>query len=163
MENLKKIGYVIKPHGLKGEMKIFITTDNIDQRFKKGAKVYINDNEYTVSKLSNINSNQGNLLLKEFNDINQLEPILKKDIYALKLEDDSIVYLEDIIGFDLVDTSNNVISKVIDFQKIGNSNYFVCENNKLIPIIEKIFYSLISTQEKKIYLTEQGVDCFYNA
>jgi 16S rRNA processing protein RimM len=163
MENLKKIAHIIKTHGLKGEMKIFLLTENINQRFKKGSKVYIDSVEYTVNKISDISSNQAKLSLKEITDINQLEPLVKKDIYAPKLEDELIVYLDEIIGFELIDTSNNVISTVIDYQKIGAMNYFVCNDNKLIPIIEKVFYSLIDVENKKIYLTEQGVDCFYNA
>lgn len=163
MENLKKIAHIIKTHGLKGEMKIYLLTDNIDQRFKKGSKVYIDNVEYTVNKISDICDNQARLLLKEITDINQLEPLVKKDIYAKKLEDKNLIYLDDIIGFEVYDTSNNKISTVIDYQKIGAQNYFILEDNKLIPIIEKVFYLLIDEENKKIYLTEQGVDCFYNA
>lgn len=162
MKEIKKIAHIIKTHGLSGELTIFLLTDHIDLRFKKGAKIIIDNQEYKVKRLSDIKDNKANLLLDGYNHISQVENLVKKDIYADKLNDESIVYLDDLIGFDVVLPSLEVVGKVESYQNFGVNKYIIV-NSKYIPLIEKVFYSLIDVEAKKIYLTKQGEDCYYNA
>ncbi len=162
----KKIAYVQEAYALKGQVKIILLSDNISYRFASNQVCYyLENNQYlplTIEQISHIKDNKAILKFKEFNDINQIEFLLKRDLYATKIEDDSIVYLDDLINFKVVDEQKNELGLVSDYQIIANKNYLVV-NKKLIPLIKDIFYSRIDTENKTIYLTSLGVEVYYNA
>ena len=59
------IGTVQKPFGLKGELKIRIQTDFVEERFSVGNQVYINLNGVEVRrKIESVRKHQGSLLVK---------------------------------------------------------------------------------------------------
>ena len=39
-----KVATIINTHGLKGECKLYLFTDDVQDRFKKGRKLYIDEN-----------------------------------------------------------------------------------------------------------------------
>ena len=41
-----KVATIINTHGLKGECKLYLFTDDVQDRFKKGRKLYIDENNY---------------------------------------------------------------------------------------------------------------------
>lgn len=162
MSNLIKIAHINKTHGLKGEITIFLLTENIDERFSKGKKVFIDDKEFTVKNLSFFKDNFYQLTLKEITSIEEAEKYVKKDICANKLTSSDIIYLDDIINFDVISPTDEKIGKIDDYTIINKTNYIIV-NKKYIPLIKDVFYSKIDDSKKSIYLTEQGLDCYYNA
>ena len=47
MEKMR-IGKIVNTHGLRGELKVKTSTDFIDERFEKGATVYVEENNKMV-------------------------------------------------------------------------------------------------------------------
>ena len=43
------IGKIINTFGIKGELKIYSESDFIEHRYRKGAKIYIDNKEHIVS------------------------------------------------------------------------------------------------------------------
>ena len=135
-----------KSHEIYKKIEDFLQENNINMLYETIVKDLIIENgKIQGVKIQNANNE---------NDY--------KDIYADKLNDESIVYLDDLIGFDVVLTSLEVVGKVESYQNFGVNKYIIV-NSKYIPLIEKVFYSLIDVEAKKIYLTKQGEDCYYNA
>ena len=72
------IGKIIKPFGLKGDVKIETYTDFIDDRFKNGSSVYLDINgfkkEFTVLR-HRMHKNQLLVTFKDFEDIKIDKPL----------------------------------------------------------------------------------------
>ena len=135
MEDLLRIGVVTTTHGIKGEVKVFPTTDDV-KRFKKCDEVIL------ITK-------EGNLTLhvesvKEFNNINDVERFRKCDLMvtrdnALPLKEGQY-YLCDVPGAVVInEDTEEEIGKVTDVMETGANNVFVIETKEgkevLFPVI----------------------------
>lgn len=116
---LIKIGAIIATRGLQGEVKIFPTTDFVDDRFFKGAKVMLSErNEVkalvTISTVTYI-KNVLNIKFKEINSIDEAEKYMRFDI-VIKKSDAKLpkgyVFDQELIGLDVVTTSGDLIGQV---------------------------------------------------
>lgn len=145
MEDMLRIGVVTTTHGIRGEVKVYPTTDDV-KRFKKTDEVIL------ITK-------QGNLTLhvesakffknivivkfKEFNNINEVEQFRKCDLMvtrenALPLKEGQF-YFCDVIGARVVEEDGSPIGIVKDVIETGANNVFSIEmeNGKevLFPVI----------------------------
>lgn len=116
---LIKIGAIIATRGLQGEVKIFPTTDFVDDRFFKGAKVMLSErNEVkalvTISTVTYI-KNVLNIKFKEINSIDEAKKYMRFDI-VIKKSDAKLpkgyVFDQELIGLDVVTTSGDLIGQV---------------------------------------------------
>jgi 16S rRNA processing protein RimM len=145
MEDLLRIGVVTTTHGIRGEVKVFPTTDDVT-RFKKCDEVIL------VTKKGNLTLHVQNvkffkniviLKFKEFNDINEVEGFRKCDLMvtrenALPLEEGSY-YLCDVIGASVQKEDGSLIGEVTDVLETGANNVFVIQTTEgkevLFPVI----------------------------
>ena len=135
-----KCAKITGTHGLKGDLKVQDYSDF--DRFYKGSIVYFKDqNNYlplTVNRA--VDYKNGLLVLfNDFNDINQVEFLVGKDLYAIKdeadLEEDEYFY-SDLIGKDIYNEEGTLRAKVIDVKEYPQGDMLVCkvnDKNKLIP------------------------------
>ena len=75
MEEFFRIGVITSTHGLKGEVKVFPTTDDVN-RFKKLKKCILRTNKGDIEVEKNsckFFKNMVILSFKEFKDINEIE------------------------------------------------------------------------------------------
>lgn len=134
MDDMLRIGVVTTTHGLRGEVKVFPTTED-PKRFKKCDEVIL------ITK-------QGNLTLhvehvkffknivivkfKEFNDINEVETFRKCDLMvtrenAVPLAEGEY-YLYDVIGAKVIDDdSEEEIGVIRDVMETGANDVFVID------------------------------------
>lgn len=87
-EKLIKIGAIIATRGLNGEVKVFPTTDFVEDRFFVGAKMMLaKENEVkaavTISSLSTV-KNILAIKFKEINSITEAEKYLRFDVVIKK-------------------------------------------------------------------------------
>lgn len=120
---LVKLGTITKQIGLKGELKIYSTTDFAKTRYKKGNKVLIPfDNEYKefiIHSYRKIDNNFDAITLENYLDINLTNDFLKKDIFAdkdeLKLKKNEFFYC-DLEGCEVY-FDNNKVGEVIKVEE----------------------------------------------
>ena len=163
-----RIGVITTSFGLKGEFKVFSTTDDIN-RFKSINQVYIiSDNDYNLLSTDNesykkevVNVKFLNdkvvLQLKDIDTIEKVTKLINKSIYikrqdAVSLKENEY-YVADIIDKELI-LDGKVISKVKDLMFTGsNANLIANVNGKeiLIPMIDD-FVEKIDLQNNKIYI-----------
>ena len=62
------IGKIINTFGIKGELKIYSESDFIEHRYRKGAKIYIDNKEHIVSSFR-IHQNLVLITIDEINEI----------------------------------------------------------------------------------------------
>lgn len=145
MEDMLRIGVVTTTHGIRGEVKVFPTTDDV-RRFKKTDEVIL------VTKKGNLTlhvervkffKNIVILKFKEYNDINEVEGFRQCDLMvtrenALPLAEGQF-YFCDVIGAQVVEEDGSLIGTVKDVIETGANNVFAIETKEgrevLFPVI----------------------------
>ncbi|MDI9503514.1 MAG: 16S rRNA processing protein RimM [Erysipelotrichaceae bacterium] len=142
-----KIGSLIGTRGLKGEFKVYPTTDFLDERFYIGAKVFLlNETNNDIKKVTISSVNQMRTLLvsfKEINTIEEAETFLRYDIVINKNENklpDGFYYEHDLIGLEVYTIEGDfvgVISEMLEYAPY--KTFRVKRENKrdvLIPYVD---------------------------
>ena len=150
------IAKILNTHGVKGELKVEVYTDFLEERFLKGSKVYIGEDHIeAIVKSYRMHNGFMLLLLKDLENINLVEKY--KNNYIYKSSDD-IEPLEDGYFFrDLKDADvyvdNILVGKSMYCEEGISSNYLRVKkiDNKevLIPILDQ-FIEKIDVKNKRI-------------
>ena len=151
MNNLIYIGYITGPFGLKGEVKVLSDNNHLDKIFIVGNKLIIDNNEVFI-KTCRKHQNYYLITFYGFNDINQINQFLKKDIYIsrkdLQLKDDEFLYSE-IIGFDIIDTNKKI--GVVEELLLNKDTVYIKSDNLIIPLIPK-YLEKVDSNTKIVYV-----------
>lgn len=155
-----KIGRIINTHGIKGELKIYPLTDNIN-RFDDLKTVYLGDNKIKAEVESvKYHKEMVIIKLKEFNNINEVLKF-KDDFIYIDQEDrvelpEDHYFIFDIIGCTVFDRESNKIGIVTDvIQSASNDVYVIKDEEKnkeyLIPAVKEFIIN-IDIDKKEIVL-----------
>lgn len=135
MEQFLRVGVITSPHGIRGEVKVFPTTDDIN-RFKKLKEVYLDTGREQLSlHVEQVKFFKGMAILKfkEFNNINEVEPFRKKDLLvsreqAVKLAPNEN-FIVDLIGLTVVTDEGEEFGTVKDILQTGANDVYVITGN----------------------------------
>jgi len=123
------IGKVLRPRGLKGELRVQILT-NLTDVFSSLKKVYIDKQPYEVVA-SSIQNKFAYIKLKGINTIEDAENFRDLEIYVtkttLKLQSDDILS-EDLVGFAIVNQKNKQLGTVTSIEFFGERVILDAEN-----------------------------------
>ena len=146
MEQLLQVGVISSTHGIRGEVKVFPTTDD-PNRFKKLKQVILDTGrEQKDLEIEGVKFFKQFVILKfkEFNNINDVERFRKCDLMvtrdnALPLKEGQY-YLCDVPGAVVInEDTKEEIGKVTDVMETGANNVFVIETKEgkevLFPVI----------------------------
>ena len=108
MEDFLQIGVISSTHGIKGEVKVFPTTDDVN-RFKKLKEVYLDTGrEMLTLHPESVKFFKQFVIIKfkEFNSINEVEAYRNKSLLvdrvnAVKLRKDEY-FIADLIGLKVI-------------------------------------------------------------
>lgn len=152
------VGQIVNVHGLKGEVKVYPLTDDIE-RFKKLKTVYIEKNkELMPHKILNVKFVK-NLVVLKLEGVDTIEQAQKmRDSYiqidraeAIALPEDSY-FICDLIGIDVYETNGNYLGKVADVIPTGANDVYIVRNGDaeiLIPALFDIF-KLVDIKNRRI-------------
>lgn len=147
MEQYLNVGQIINTHGIKGEVKVYPLTDDV-QRFKQLDKIYIEkDNAITEYKIESTMLSNGFAILK----IDGIDDLITAESYkncylqinrenAVKLPKGSY-FISDIIGLEVKTVEGESLGIIKDlFQTGANDVYVVAYKGKelLIPAIKEV-------------------------
>jgi len=114
------IGKILKPRGLKGELKVQILT-NLTHAFEGLKKVYLGKTAFEVEK-SSVQNAFAYIKLKSFDTIESVEDFRNAKVYVtksiLKLEADDILQ-DDLVGFEIVNQKGKKIGDVVAIESFG--------------------------------------------
>lgn len=154
MKKFLTIGEITKPHGIKGEVKVFPLTDDI-QRFKKLKRVFIDGQEVKVSYVT-VGHDRAILRLEGVDSVEDAEKLRKKLLVvpreeAVKLEEDSY-FIEDLKDCTVYDEEGLELGKVADVIQTGANDVYWIKKPKelLIPAIRDVVLSVDVEAEKII-------------
>lgn len=142
-----QVGAITSTHGIKGEVKVFPTTDD-PRRYDELDEVFLDaGKELKVLHIQSVKYFKQFVIVKfkEFGDINEIEPFKGKNIYvdrehAVDLEDDEY-FVADLLGLKVVTDEGEEFGELTDvlFTK-ANDVYVVTQpdgKEVLIPAIEE--------------------------
>ena len=126
---MEQIGIITKPQGIKGEFRARIDGISKDD-LKTLNEVVINKQTYHVNKIT---FREGFVIfnVKEFTDCNQVEVLRNIPIYAEinhELEEGEVL-IKDIIGFEVVLTTGEIIGKLTSIENYGASEIYVVKSD----------------------------------
>ncbi len=155
-----KVGRIINTHGIKGEVKVFPLTDNVE-RFNDLKKAYLGDNKLRV-EIESVKYHKGLAIIKfkEFNNINDILQYKEQFIYID--EEDKVelpegrYFIFDLVDCNVYDTEGNKLGIVTDvLQYAANDVYVVKDEEKnktyLIPAVKE-FIIEIDIHNKRIII-----------
>ncbi|MBQ3784065.1 MAG: ribosome maturation factor RimM [Lachnospiraceae bacterium] len=146
MEEMLRVGVFANTHGVRGEIKVFPTTDDVT-RFKKLKKIYLDKGtEKMELEIASVKyfKNMVILKFKGIDNINDIEKYKGKDLLierkqAVKLEEDEY-FICDIIGASVVTEEGENIGTLTEVLKTGANDVYVVEKEAggevLIPVID---------------------------
>ena len=146
MEDLIKVGVITSTHGIKGEVKVFPTTDDAN-RFKKLKKVILDTGKEKIDmEIAGVRffKNMVILKFKGIDDINDVEKYRKAELYvtrenAVPLKKNEY-YIADLIGMDVVSDEDEELGVIDDVLQTGANDVYVIKKagcqDLLIPAIK---------------------------
>ena len=155
MTDFFTVGQIVNTHGIKGEVKVMVLTDDANN-FKRYGKVLVKD-EWKKIEGVKFQKDRVILTLEGINDMNTADDN-KQQYLMVSREDepelpDDMYYITDIIGSDVVDTEGNELGKIYDVIQTKNNDVFWIRKPKelLIPVLEDIVLE-INVEEKKVII-----------
>jgi len=147
MNSNLKVGSITSTHGIKGEVKVFPTTDDVN-RFKKLKNVLLEyKNENIELEVSGVKFFKQFVILKfkDINDINDVEKYKGCDLFvtrenAVKLSKDEY-FMADLIGLKVKSDDDKYEGILRDILQTGANDVYEIELNDgtevLIPAIKE--------------------------
>jgi 16S rRNA processing protein RimM len=144
-EKLIPVGKIIGTHGIKGQLKVHSYSGNFESlRAARSVLLRATDGSLQEFTLKNINANSGKFIisLQDFDDIDQVKPLVGNELclkrgHLPKLTADEY-YWNDLLGLQVVTDEGTLLGKVVDIFETGSSDIYVVRDEKreyLIPAI----------------------------
>lgn len=146
MEDLFQVGAVTSTHGLRGEVKVYPTTDDPERFYKLKEVILDTGKEQLTLKITHARLAKQMVILKfaGINDINEVEKYKSSKLYvtrenALELGEDEY-YFADLAGLRAETEEGQLLGTVKDILQTGaNDVYVIAREHKadlLIPAIK---------------------------
>ena len=148
ISELFHVGGIITTHGLKGEVRIYPTTEDV-HRFSELDELFLEDhkgNLYLVH-IASVRYQKGQVLLsfKEFSDINAIEPYKKCQLYVDREHATPLgegeYYVADLIGLKVVSDDGTYSGTLYDVMETGANDVYEIHGDDgssfLLPAIKQ--------------------------
>lgn len=170
MEDLLRVGVIANTHGIKGEVKVFPTTDD-PQRFKMLKDVILDTGREKLNlevESARFFKNMVILKFKGIDNINDVEKYKGRDLLvtrenAVPLEEGEY-FIADLIDLEVYDEAGARLGILYDVMQTGANDVYVVKNEEsgreiLLPAIDECVLD-INMEEGKIlvHLMEGLVD-----
>ena len=165
MEKLLQVGVISSTHGVRGEVKVFPTTDDVT-RFKKLKKVILDTGrEHIPLEIESVKFFKQFAILKfkGIDNINDIEKYKGKSLlvdreHAVKLKRDEY-FIADMIGLQVYTDDGEMFGTLKDVLETGANDVYIIDSSKhgevLIPAIKQCILDVdIENGKMVIHLME---------
>lgn len=145
-----ELGYVVKPHGTKGEVQVVLDVDNPEEYFKMESVFVAYGDDLVPFLVNKLRPSGKGIVVKlaEIDSIEQAEELRNRRLYLplafLPELDDGQFYYHDIIDFAIQDKRLGELGKVKEVFLKGNQDLIVMLYKGvevLIPVTDEIVLS----------------------
>ena len=154
------VGKIVTTHGIKGEVKVKVETDD-DSRFDKGNKLYVGTDEKHISGEIVIDSAryQKDMILLAFNNIKDINDVLKFVGLSLFVDIDEVrvdgeIYYDDLIDSKVI-ADGNEIGVIIDVMEVPQGEILRVKKKDgkiaLIPYVDE-FIESVDIDKKEVII-----------
>lgn len=144
MEDLLQVGAITTTHGVRGEVKVFPTTDDV-KRFKKLKKVLLDTGKgYQELEITQVKffKNLAILKFKGIDNINDIEKYKGRPLFvtrenAVKCEKDEY-FIADLIGIEVVTEQGEKLGELTDVIQTGANDVYVVRVDDDSPYVDMV-------------------------
>jgi len=141
------LGYILKPHGLKGAMHIELDVDD-PSKYERMESVFVHKDGNLIPffiKALQITGNRGIVALEDVKSIDDAQALKSCQLFLPasllpKLDDDQFYYHE-VIGYTVVDTENGALGIIEEIYSAGTQDLISMkykEKEVLLPVSDEI-------------------------
>ena len=130
---LLAVGRIVKPHGLRGDVIISLTT-NRDERVAVGSVLLGADGRAFEVARSSPHRGRHIVTLLGVDGIDAAEALRDTPLFASPLEDPDALWVHDLIGSTVVDGSGDALGTVVGVEANPASDLLVLDGGGLIPL-----------------------------
>lgn len=169
MENLLQVGIISSTHGVKGEVKVFPTTDD-KKRFKELKNILLDtEKEMLTLEIESVKFFKQFAILKfkGYDHINEIEKYKGKPLFvtrenAVRLKKDEY-FIADLIGMKVENEDSSFSGILKDVIETGANDVYtvLCSDGKevMIPAIKECILSVdLESNEMKVHLLDGLLD-----
>lgn len=154
-----QVGWIQNTHGIKGELKVRSETDFPNIHFKKGKKLYLDDQKELLISSSRLQKEMYLLQFVGYQDINLVQDWKGKGLY---IDQNDQVYLKkgeyyrhQLIGLSVISEKGSLVGTILAVEEtLGAQNNLRVETEKkevLYPFIPS-FIDRVDQEERKVYV-----------
>lgn len=168
-ENYLRVGVIANTHGVKGEVKVYPTTDDLN-RFDLLKDVILDTGKEKLSlSIEGVKyfKNMAILKFKGYDNIDQIEKYKGMDLLvtrenAMPLEENEY-YIVDLIDMEVFDENDNKLGVLTDVMQTGANDVYIIElkdgKELLLPNIDQCILNVdIEGRKMKVHVLEGLMD-----
>lgn len=163
MEQMLTIGRIVNTHGVKGEVRVLPSTDDI-KRFGKLKEIVVQNRTESIKEIETVRYHKNFVLLK-FKGIDNMDDaeILKNSTLKINRKDalplgQDEYYQCDLYGLKVVTEEGRDLGKLVDILVTGSNDVYVVRNTEkeiLIPAIKQCILKIdLEKGEMLVHLLE---------
>lgn len=165
MEEKLRVGVISSTHGVRGEVKVFPTTDNVN-RFKKMKQVILDTGKEELElQIEGVKFFKQFAILKfkGIDNINDIEKYKGKELYVTRANAQRLgrneYFIADLLGIQVTEDTGRVLGTLKDVIETGANDVYVVEmeNKKelLIPAIKQCILNVdVEAGQMEVHLLE---------
>ncbi|WP_071131242.1 ribosome maturation factor RimM [Enterococcus timonensis] len=151
MANFLTVGNIVNTQGLKGELRVMSQTDFPEERFKVGAKLFIETKTEKIPVTIKTHRLHKNFQLVSFVDYPSINDVEKYKgtrlvVDASELSDDDLAedefYYHEIIGLEVIDENGQNLGKVSEILETGANDVWTVKKpgrkDWYLPYIDQV-------------------------
>jgi 16S rRNA processing protein RimM len=128
------VGYVTKPHGLKGDVLVHLVSNRPNERMRAGSVFLTDRGPMTISNCSP----QGDRWRVRFAGIdtrNGAESLARLELRAEPLDDPDALWVHELIGSRVALPDGTDVGSVVELESNPASDLLVLDSGALVPLV----------------------------
>ena len=159
MEQFLRVGVISSTHGIRGEVKVYPTTDDPERFLELDEVILDTGREHKILAIEGVKffKNQVILKFKGYDNINDIEKYLKKDLlvdreHAVELGENEN-FIADLIDMEVVTDEGEVLGTLSDVIETGANDVYAVKTPEgkeiLLPAIRDCILD-VNVDEKRM-------------
>ena len=159
MEQFLRVGVISSTHGIRGEVKVYPTTDDPERFLDLDEVILDTGGEHKILEIEGVKffKNQVILKFKGYDNINDIEKYLKKDLlvdreHAVELGENEN-FIADLIDMEVVTDEGKVLGTLTDVIETGANDVYAVKTPEgkeiLLPAIRDCILD-VNVDEKRM-------------